>query len=100
VCRISAARQARTEAPDRRVLRQPGVRGAAPSVVRVLGTACGLGVEGSGWVARPGLVVPAAHVVAGEQDTTVTTLFGETLGAEAVAFDSRNDVAVLRVPGL
>jgi S1-C subfamily serine protease len=89
-----------TQPPDPRVLQQPGVRGAAPSVVRVLGTACGLGVEGSGWVARPGLVVTAAHVVAGEHDTTVTTLSGETRSAEAVAFDSRNDVAVLRVFGL
>jgi len=86
--------------PDRRVLQRPGVRAAAPSVVRVLGTACGLGVEGSGWVARPGLVVTAAHVVAGEHDTTVTTLYGQTLDAEAVAFDPRNDVAVLRVRGL
>jgi S1-C subfamily serine protease len=81
-------------------LQQPGVRGAAPSVVRVLGTACGLGVEGSGWVARPGLVVTAAHVVAGEDDTTVTTLSGQTLPAVTVAFDSHNDVAVLRVSGL
>ena len=89
-----------TQPPDPRVLDQPGVRGAAPSVVRVLGTACGLGVEGSGWVARPGFVVTAAHVVAGEDDTTVTTLSGETLRAEAVAFDARNDVAVLRVFGL
>ena len=38
----------------------------APSVVRVVGTACGLGIEGSGWVAAPGLVVTNAHVVAGE----------------------------------
>ena len=89
-----------TEPSDARVLRRPGVRAAAPSVVRVLGTACGLGVEGSGWVARPGLVVTAAHVVAGETDTTVTPLSGPTLRAQAVAFDSRNDVAVLRVPGL
>ena len=89
-----------TEPPDPRVLRQPGVRAAAPSVVRVLGTACGLGVEGSGWVAAPRLVVTAAHVVAGEDDTTVTTLGGETLPAQAVAYDPRNDVAVLRVPGL
>jgi S1-C subfamily serine protease len=88
------------EPPDARVLRRPGVRAAAPSVVRVLGTACGLGIEGSGWVAGPGLVVTAAHVVAGENDTTVTALFGPTLRAQAVAFDSRNDVAVLRVPGL
>jgi S1-C subfamily serine protease len=89
-----------TQPPDPRVLAQPGVQEAAPSVVRVLGTACGLGVEGSGWVARPGLVVTAAHVVAGETDTTVTTLSGAMLPADAVAFDSRNDVAVLRVPGL
>ncbi|HKD33958.1 MAG TPA: MarP family serine protease [Gaiellaceae bacterium] len=89
-----------TEPPDPQVLRQPGVRAAAPSVVRVLGTACGLGIEGSGWVARPGLVVTAAHVVAGERDTTVTPLPGPTLPAQAVAFDSHNDVAVLRVPGL
>jgi S1-C subfamily serine protease len=89
-----------TRPPDPRVLAQPGVQAAAPSVVRVLGTACGLGIEGSGWVARPGLVVTAAHVVAGESDTTVTTLGGATLPADAVAFDSRNDVAVLHVPGL
>jgi len=89
-----------TDPPDPRVLGRPGVRAAAPSVVRVLGTACGLGIEGSGWVARPGFVVTAAHVVAGETDTTVTTLSGTTLPAEAVAFDSRNDVAVLRVPEL
>jgi S1-C subfamily serine protease len=89
-----------TEPPDPRVLRQPGVPRAMPSVVRVLGTACGLGVEGSGWVARPGLVVTAAHVVAGEHDTTVTTVSGETLRAETVAFDARNDIAVLRVAGL
>jgi S1-C subfamily serine protease len=82
------------------VLRRPGVRAAAPSVVRVVGTACGLGIEGSGWVARPGLVVTAAHVVAGEHDTTVTTVGGTTLGAQAVAFDSHNDIAVLRVSGL
>jgi S1-C subfamily serine protease len=89
-----------TERPDPRVLSRPGVRAAAPSVVRVLGTACGLGVEGSGWVARPEVVVTAAHVVAGETDTTVVSLRGSVLRAEPVAFDGRNDIAVLRVPGL
>ena len=89
-----------TQPLDPRVLKRPGVHAAAPSVVRILGTACGLGVEGSGWVARPGLVVTAAHVVAGQQDTTVTTLSGRTLDAHAVVFDPRNDVAVLRVAGL
>jgi S1-C subfamily serine protease len=89
-----------TEPPDPRVLRQPGVRAAAPSVVRVLGTACGLGVEGSGWVARPEIVVTAAHVVAGEDDTEVVQLDGHGLAAQVVVFDSHDDVAVLRVPGL
>lgn len=85
--------------PSAAVLRLPGVRAAAPSVVRVLGTACGLGVSGSGWVAAPGLVVTAAHVVAGQHDTVVETARGK-FRATAVAFDPRNDVAVLRVPGL
>jgi len=86
--------------PDPRLLRSPAVRAAAPSVVRVLGTACGLRVTGSGWVARPDVVVTAAHVVAGEKDTHVQTSAGRRLRAHAVAFDSRNDIAVLRVPGL
>jgi S1-C subfamily serine protease len=86
--------------PDPRLLRSPAVRAAAPSVVRVLGTACGLRVTGSGWVARRDVVVTAAHVVAGEKDTHVQTSSGRRLRAHAVAFDSRNDIAVLRVPGL
>ncbi len=86
--------------PNPAVLNRPGVREAAPSVVRVLGNACGLGIAGTGWVARRGLVVTAAHVVAGEEATTVEAPGGLPLDAEAVAFDSRNDVAVLRVPGL
>lgn len=89
-----------TERLDPSVLQRPGVRAAAPSVVRVLGTACGLGVEGSGWVAAAELVVTAAHVVAGEDDTSVTTVSGVSLGATVVVFDPHDDVAVLRVPGL
>ena len=67
----------------------------------MLGTACGLGVQGSGWVAGDGLVVTNAHVVAGQDDTTVQ-LGGEgaALDAEAIWFDPRNDLAILRVPGL
>jgi S1-C subfamily serine protease len=88
------------EAPSAAVLRTPGVRIAAPSVVRVLGTACGLAVSGSGWVAAPGLVVTNAHVVAGQDDTTVEGPGTDRLDADAVAFDAKNDVAVLRVRGL
>jgi len=86
---------------DPSVLRDPAVRRAAPSVVRILGTACGLGISGSGWVARRGVVVTAAHVVAGEQDTVVEPPgSGERFRARAIAFDPRNDIALLSVPGL
>ena len=86
--------------PNPSVLNRPGVREAAPSVVKVLGNACGLGIAGSGWVAKPQLVVTAAHVVAGEDSTTVEAPGNLPLDGQAVAFDSRNDLAVLRVPGL
>jgi hypothetical protein len=77
------------------------VRAAAASVVRVLGSACGLGISGSGWVAAPGVVVTAAHVVAGERDTTVVPPRSEKrLPAKVIGFDPENDVAVLRVHGL
>jgi hypothetical protein len=87
--------------PNAKIGRDPDVRAAGRSVVKVLGTACGLGVQGSGWIARDGVVVTNAHVVAGQDDTTVQ-LRGEgpRLDASAIFFDSRNDVAMLRVPGL
>ena len=83
--------------PDAAIASDPDVRGAGRSVVRVLGTACGLGVEGSGWVAAPGLVVTDAHVVAGEDDTTVTTRDGALLEATPVHYDPENDLALLRI---
>jgi len=84
-------------APDPRTPADPDVAAAGASVVRVLGTACGLGIEGSGWVAAPGLVVTNAHVVAGESDTTVTTQEGASLEATPVHYDPENDLAILRV---
>ena len=88
-------------APDAKIARDPEVRRAGRSVVRVLGTACGLGVQGSGWVAADGVVVTNAHVVAGQDDTTVQVEGeGDRIDAEAIWFDSRNDLAVLSVPGL
>jgi S1-C subfamily serine protease len=83
--------------PDAAVASDPDVVRAGRSVVRVLGTACGLGLEGSGWAARPDLVVTNAHVVAGESDTTVTTQGGASLPATPVYYDPRNDLALLRV---
>lgn len=84
-------------APDPAVVSDPDVARAGGSVVRVLGTACGLGVEGSGWIAAPGLVVTNAHVVAGEDDTSVTTQDGASLDAEVVHYDPANDLALLSV---
>jgi S1-C subfamily serine protease len=86
--------------PDPEVVDDPEIRAAGDSTVRVLGTACGLGVAGSGWVAGPGLVVTNAHVVAGEDDTTVTTAGDLELDAIAVHYEPRNDLAVLSVDGL
>jgi S1-C subfamily serine protease len=88
-------------APEPQIARTPGVRSASRSVVRVLGTACGLAIEGSGWVAEPDMVLTNAHVVAGEQDTTVE-IGGRppSLPAQPVAFDPTDDLAVLRVPEL
>jgi S1-C subfamily serine protease len=88
-------------APTPGVGRLPAVRGASRSVVRVLGTACGLAIEGSGWVAEPDVVVTNAHVVAGEQDTTVQIGGrGAELAARPIAYDPTDDIAILRVPGL
>jgi Trypsin-like peptidase domain/Colicin V production protein len=92
--------RARVPPPDVGVARDPHVTRAGRSVVRVLGTACGLGLSGSGWIAAPGLVVTNAHVVAGQDDTAVTDRSGTELDATPVHFDPRNDLALLRVDGL
>jgi len=93
--------EANVKAPERGIVDDAEVDAAARSVVKVLGTACGLGVEGSGWVAGEGIVVTNAHVVAGQKDTRVLPEGkGSGLDAVAVHFDPRNDIAVLRVQGL
>ncbi len=88
------------EPPDPAVLGSAGVSAAALSVVRVIGYACGLGIEGSGWVAAPGLVVTNAHVVAGVDGPRIDRSDGILLNARVVSFDKVNDIAVLRVAGL
>jgi Trypsin-like peptidase domain/Colicin V production protein len=85
--------------PSSAIARDPDVRTAGRSVVRVLGTACGLGVQGSGWVAGDGVVVTNAHVVGGQDDTTVELRDGSRHDADAIWFDARNDLAVLRSSG-
>ena len=93
--------EAQVDAPDTEIASDPEVDRAGESVVKILGTACGLGVQGSGWVIGPELVATNAHVVAGQQDTTVTPRAGAPeLEATAVHYDATNDFAVLEVEGL
>jgi hypothetical protein len=92
--------EAKVDAPTPAIAHDPDVRRAGESVVKILGSACGLGIEGSGWVAGQGLVITNAHVVAGEESTTVTTQSGTELDATAVHYDPHNDLAILRVAGL
>ena len=84
--------------PSVGVLRNRAIRASLTRVVKVLGTACGDGVEGSGWFARRDLVVTAAHVVAGER-STVVEIPGDSgqYVATVVVFDPHNDIAVLRI---
>ncbi len=89
--------------PSKGVLRDPSIRAATTRVVKVLGTACGVGIEGSGWFAGRSLVVTAAHVVAGEpKGTTLVRIPGQPLPslADIVVLDVHNDVAVLRASGV
>lgn len=83
--------------PSAAVATDPDVLRAGRSVVRVLSTACGLGIEGSGWAVAPGLIATNAHVIAGADDTTVTTQGGVELDATPVYYGTRNDIALLRV---
>ena len=69
-------------------------RARARHRLRARGRGLGLGRR------RPGLVVTNAHVVAGEDDTTVSVEGGPELDATAVHYDPRNDLALLAVAGL
>jgi S1-C subfamily serine protease len=82
------------------VLQTPGAKAASNSVVKIYGTACGLGIQGSGWVVRRDLIATNAHVIAGEHDTNVQAPNGQSLSAQVVYVDTQNDVALLRVEGL
>jgi S1-C subfamily serine protease len=93
--------EANVAEPDLSIANDPDVLAATSRVVRVSGVACGYGVEGSGWVAAPNLVVTNAHVVAGEITTQVQPDgLAMPLPAKVMVFDEKNDIAVLRVNDL
>ncbi len=72
---------------------------AGPSTVKVIGPACGGVIEGSGFVAAPGIVVTNAHVVAGDAAPQVRA-GSRRYASTPIGFDPGLDVAILRVPGL
>ena len=86
----------------------PGETGISPqvtdrvieSIVQVSGSACGRLQEGSGVVLAPGLVATNAHVVAGQEASTVIRSDGRELDAQVVVFDPARDLALLRVADL
>jgi hypothetical protein len=86
---------------DPRVVSEPGVRAASHSVVKVLTMGCHHGGSGSGWIAAEGLVVTNAHVLATKDVIEVRFQErGPSFPATAIWFDPRNDVGILRVPGV
>lgn len=96
-----AGPRAAVDAPDSSITRVPGVADGRRGVVRVEGSACGVGVVGTGWVARAGIVVTNQHVIAGAGDTQVIAeRGGERFDARAIYADRAQDVAILAAPGL
>lgn len=71
------------------------VRAAQQSVVQIKGYGCGGIIEGSGYVAKPDIIVTNAHVVAGISQPTIVA-GNKTYRATTIWFDKNTDVAILR----
>ena len=96
---IAAATGRQLPAPDAAIASRSPVLRARQGIVRVEGAACGLGLQGTGWVVRPGLVATNAHVVAGVDDPQVA-VGAERQPAHVVFISARSDIALLRVADL
>jgi S1-C subfamily serine protease len=84
--------------PNAAAINQAAAAGRA-ATVRIEGIGCGGVVEGTGFVAGPGLVATNAHVVAGIDRPIVYDARGPH-AATTVHFDPNLDFAVLRTTGL
>lgn len=73
---------------------------AKASTVKVEGIACHRTQDGSGFVVAKNVVATNAHVVAGEDKTTVIGADGEVHSAVVMLFDAKRDLALLSVPDL
>ncbi len=83
--------------PPGKIARDPDVRRAAASVVKIRGeNSCNRGVEGTGFLYSPDRIMTNAHVVAGVDNPNVVV--GDTeVPATVVHYDEDLDVAVLAV---
>ena len=86
--------------PPGRIARDPEVRAAAASVLKVRGeNSCNRGVEGTGFLYAPNRLMTNAHVVAGVRDPAVI-VDDQEVPATVVYYNEDLDVAVLAVDGL
>jgi S1-C subfamily serine protease len=86
--------------PPGRVARDPEVRAAAASVLKIRGeNSCNRGVEGTGFLYSPTRLMTNAHVVAGVDDPAVI-VDDQEVPATVVYYNEDLDVAVLAVDGL
>jgi S1-C subfamily serine protease len=86
--------------PPGRIARDPQVRAAAASVLKVRGeNSCNRGVEGTGFLYAPNRLMTNAHVVAGVRDPAVI-VDDQEVPARVVYYNEDLDVAVLAVDGL
>jgi S1-C subfamily serine protease len=86
--------------PPGRVARDPEVRAAAASVLKIRGeNSCNRGVEGTGFLYSPNRLMTNAHVVAGVDDPAVI-VDDQEVPATVVYYNEDLDVAVLAVDGL
>ncbi len=86
--------------PPGRIGRDPEVRAAGASVLKVRGeNSCNRGVEGTGFLYAPNRLMTNAHVVAGVRDPAVI-VDDQEVPATVVYYNEDLDVAVLAVDGL
>ncbi len=86
--------------PPGKIGRDPEVRAAAASVLKVRGeNSCNRGVEGTGFLYAPNRLMTNAHVVAGVRDPAVI-VDDQEVPATVVYYNEDLDVAVLAVDGL
>jgi S1-C subfamily serine protease len=85
-------------APTSVTLTEAVIANTSASTVKVEGIACRRTQDGTGFVIAPNLIATNAHVVAGEDHTSVIDNEGKDHAATVVAFDPDRDIALLSVP--